>query len=102
MSEKTTEKTTETITATKLVSIYFRGASHELTEEEAMLLRDALLDILPLHDKKQESPYMWPNKLPQWQPSSPPLYPTCQPCIHQVIPEHLPTYQTTSNTAEES
>lgn len=96
------EKTAKTITATKMVSIYFHGTYHDLTEEDATALRDALLEILPLHDKKQDSPYMWPNNLPQWQPSSPPLYPTFQPCIHQVIPENLPTYQTTSNTTKES
>lgn len=96
------EKTAKTVTATKLVSIYFNGTFHELTEEDATSLRDALLEILPLPDKKQESPFTWPDKLAQWQPFSPPLCPTCQPCIHQVIPEHIPTYQATSNTTKES
>lgn len=96
------EKTAKAVTATKMVSIYFHGTQHDLNEEDATSLRDALLEILPLPDKKQESPYTWPGKLAQWQPFSPPLYPTCQPFIHQVIPEHLPTYQTTSNTTKES
>lgn len=96
------EKTAKTVTATKLVSIYFHGTFHELTEEDATTLRDALLEILPLPDKKQESPYTWLDKPQQWQPFSPPLYPTYQPFIHQVIPENLPTYQTTSNTTKES
>lgn len=51
------EKTAKAVTATKMVSIYFHGTQHDLNEEDATSLRDALLGscLFPTRSKNRHT-----------------------------------------------